>query len=130
MVGDYVINGQDKESLKNKSIMTKFRIIEEQLEGTENIVRYYVQKREWPLFIPYWESLIHTVGLLAGSTVGVIFVGVFVLVLLLIKSKIEPVFCGLLVTTVVFSVCELFQAIIHLISHVVCVVGLFVIFGV
>ena len=74
------------------------------------------------------ENLI--IGLLAGSTVGVIFVGVFVVFLLLIKSKIEPVFCGLLVTTVFFSACELFQAMIHLISPVVCVVGLFVIFGV
>lgn len=47
--------------------MAKFRIVEERLEGTENIVWYYVQKREWILFIPYWKSLIHSVTLAGFS---------------------------------------------------------------
>ena len=45
------------------------------------------------------------------------------------KSKIDPVF-HVLLTVAGFSVWVVLPAIIHLISHVVCVVGLFTIFGV
>ncbi len=47
--------------------MTKLRIVEEQLEGTENIVRYFIQKRKWILFIPYWESYTDSTVLLGDT---------------------------------------------------------------
>lgn len=37
--------------------MKKFRIVSESSEGPNSKTRYYVQKRNWFLFIPYWAAI-------------------------------------------------------------------------